>query len=102
MTRRPPSSPPFPYTTLFRSVDEDAVLAAQVAAERVEPLAQLAVAVAPRVARQPPLPRAGLRRRRPVAERGRDDGARALEQQLRSEEHTSELQSPVHLVCRLL
>src|SRR5690348_18310660 len=29
-------------------------------------------------------------------------GARRLHRQTRSEEHTSELQSPVHLVCRLL
>src|SRR4051794_41293125 len=40
---------------------------------------------------------------------GRDDGAvahqargRIVEGGVRSEEHTSELQSPVHLVCRLL
>src|SRR5690348_17786902 len=41
----------------------------------------------------PPLPR-----RAPL--RDVDDGGRADER--RSEEHTSELQSPVHLVCRLL
>src|SRR6266581_248044 len=32
----------------------------------------------------------------------RADGPMALRQSIRSEEHTSELQSPVHLVCRLL
>src|SRR5438876_8617444 len=37
---------------------------------------------------------AGVRRRRRGQGRGRPE--------LRSEEHTSELQSPVHLVCRLL
>src|SRR5258708_16094985 len=75
MIRRPPRSTLFPYTTLFRS--------------------------------------------RPVAVRGRG-GGRPLEavgvpgvvaglgppesapQEVRSEEHTSELQSPDHLVCRLL
>src|SRR4051794_41283318 len=31
-----------------------------------------------------------------------DDGARVVTGDQRSEEHTSELQSPVHLVCRLL
>ncbi len=42
-------------------VDEHAVGAAERAAERVELLAQLRVAVVPGVARQPPLPRPGLR-----------------------------------------
>ena len=37
-------------------VDEHAVRAAEPPAERVEPLAQERVVVAPRVARQPPLP----------------------------------------------
>src|SRR5438876_2832650 len=39
--------------------------------------------------------------RQPVIFR-RSDGSSAEEPSLRSEEHTSELQSPVHLVCRLL
>src|SRR5438876_9007162 len=33
---------------------------------------------------------------------GRPNSDRSLQRQIRSEEHTSELQSPVHLVCRLL
>src|SRR5438876_2477134 len=74
MIRRPPRSTLFPYTTLFRS-------------------------------------RGRARRRHPE-----DHGQRRLRHGLlhrlqhlrhahdraRSEEHTSELQSPVHLVCRLL
>src|SRR2546429_4386610 len=73
MIRRPPRSTLFPYTTLFRSLD---ILA--VAAERLHHLV-VAGAVDQRV--------------RPHAEHrvGR-----------RSEEHTSELQSRLHLVCRLL
>src|SRR4051794_41371405 len=67
MIRRPPRSPLFPYTTLFRSA-----LRLQEAVDRLR-------AVDP--------PEAALL----VAAEGR-----------RSEEHTSELQSPVHLVCRLL
>src|SRR4051812_49685756 len=71
MTRRPPRSSLFPYTTLFRSVTgfvvEDETSA---------------VAVADRLAG---LDRAAIRKR--------------FE---RSEEHTSELQSHVNLVCRLL
>ena len=42
-------------------VDEHAIAAAEPPAERVEPLAQERVVVAPRVARQPPLPRLRLR-----------------------------------------
>src|SRR5690348_17560379 len=45
-----------------------------------------------------------LQRRRVRSGRGDDDGIvhRAILFERRSEEHTSELQSPVHLVCRLL
>src|SRR5258708_15068215 len=73
MIRRPPRSTLFPYTTLFRS-----------------DCATLARATAPREVhlRWSVLPPAS----RPAV----------LEQALRSEEHTSELQSPDHLVCRLL
>src|SRR2546429_6715672 len=76
MIRRPPRSTLFPYTTLFRSLHE----------QREQPER----GSKPRRALQQP---AGLRRGRagpgPVAAR-------------RSEEHTSELQSRLHLVCRLL
>src|SRR2546426_5391530 len=78
MIRRPPRSTLFPYTTLFRS--------------------QL---------RQRGVPGGGIA--------GRDDGSRIVEEvcfdmveqpaagrAVRSEEHTSELQSPCNLVCRLL
>src|SRR5207244_11178854 len=37
-----------------------------------------------------------------VAQLHRDNGGQPLARVLRSEEHTSELQSPDHLVCRLL
>src|SRR5207244_10005762 len=48
----------------------------------------------------PPVPRAVPRSRRDLQ---RDEaGSRLLRPGLRSEEHTSELQSPDHLVCRLL
>src|SRR5690348_18023227 len=72
MIRRPPRSTLFPYTTLFRSGDEFAVLVEGIASQRgVERLADTLI----------------------------DTLALPL---TRSEEHTSELQSPVHLVCRLL
>src|SRR5262245_63724898 len=78
MLRRPPTSTLFPYTTLFRSPDQGL---------------------------------AGHRRAGPggdvIDEDGQPGGVghlgeMGLERGLRSEEHTSELQSLRHLVCRLL
>src|SRR3989449_5997386 len=83
MIRRPPRSTLFPYTTLFRSVVLfGAFLAAlsTVTDRDAGVLRMLLVAPVPR-------------------------GAIALGKVLgatRSEEHTSELQSRLHLVCRLL
>src|SRR5690348_17404455 len=80
MIRRPPRSTLFPYTTLFRSLGGDArrhfdeALPARLVGEE-------------------------------GAGHDADDAHRQLgagERAVRSEEHTSELQSPVHLVCRLL
>src|SRR5687768_18568181 len=78
MIRRPPRSTLFPYTTLFRSLQR--LEHAQVGAP-------------------------GARAGRAVAVDGRAVGPARLRQQAvaaRSEEHTSELQSRLHLVCRLL
>src|SRR2546425_7527899 len=75
MIRRPPRSTLFPYTTLFRSLRPLAVVAALLAEER------RAAAQPPEVAATPP------------------DRSTAW---VRSEEHTSELQSLAYLVCRLL
>src|SRR3712207_7863765 len=72
MIRRPPRSTLFPYTTLFRSLRDR---------HRARPVAEPRDHA--RGARRPP----------------RDDGFRP---RLRSEEHTSELQSRQYLVCRLL
>src|SRR2546429_6262092 len=81
MIRRPPRSTLFPYTTLFRS-DDGHVL---------DHVLQFAHVAAPRVGAQGTQRRLGqLRERRP------------LTAMARSEEHTSELQSRLHLVCRLL
>src|SRR2546426_8888253 len=84
MIRRPPRSTLFPYTTLFRSDDSVAIA-----------LLARAVALDPSfAAAHAQLARAyGLR----VSQLAREDTAA-----LRSEEHTSELQSPCNLVCRLL
>src|SRR5690348_18124728 len=84
MIRRPPRSTLFPYTTLFRSHPRRTIARYARSRRRVN---------APRsiiVTRM-------LRSRGTGSSRGVDSPG-----VVRSEEHTSELQSPVHLVCRLL
>src|SRR5687768_18104248 len=76
MIRRPPRSTLFPYTTLFRSRRPDASPASP----------------------NRRLPSSVRDRRRSCAARHRRRGSPCD----RSEEHTSELQSRLHLVCRLL
>src|SRR5260370_32794675 len=73
MIRRPPRSTLFPYTTLFRS-PRDGVAAGEPVEGRVD------------------------LNRRELARVELEPAARVL----RSEEHTSELQSHLNLVCRLL
>src|SRR5690554_7294819 len=86
MLRRPPRSTLFPYTTLFRSVEHDRVLLAG-----RDRQGRVAVVVGGAACGERP---AGL----PDAlQPGQDHFAKD-----RSEEHTSELQSRPHLVCRLL
>src|SRR2546425_9756955 len=70
MIRRPPRSTLFPYTTLFRSLNESGVLHTYCAV--------------------------------PEASCYQTDVYRDKANDLRSEEHTSELQSLAYLVCRLL
>src|SRR2546429_5816615 len=84
MIRRPPRSTLFPYTTLFRSPVERPV-EREVVARRPRGHALREVR-----GQEALLPGAG------VAEAARRGDRR------RSEEHTSELQSRLHLVCRLL
>src|SRR3989442_11108258 len=77
MIRRPPRSTLFPYTTLFRShTTRSPVQKALLAERKTERLKHAAFDLRP-------------------GRHGIDDSAR-------SEEHTSELQSRPHLVCRLL
>src|SRR2546425_3165571 len=92
MIRRPPRSTLFPYTTLFRSRIEQAPVLAQLIGI-CEAIAHLGVELS-------------LRER--VEQRGvsiNDDGEFHVGSSaagVRSEEHTSELQSLAYLVCRLL
>src|SRR2546430_8627090 len=85
MIRRPPRSTLFPYTTLFRS-NSDSVNAAGISQHpwRYQP---------------PDSPGSSLPAPIPVTS-GMDPRSRDI--LLRSEEHTSELQSQSNLVCRLL
>src|SRR5258708_18039182 len=80
MIRRPPRSTLFPYTTLFRS--SASRLRRSSTAKNFRPIASLRTASTKR----------GIPGRR----------YSSPERTGRSEEHTSELQSPDHLVCRLL
>src|SRR5690348_18115377 len=87
MIRRPPRSTLFPYTTLFRSR-----LLTHPDAERL--LSGLVRSFFEGTTGDVDELAAAARRERPPAV--------VLTPAARSEEHTSELQSPVHLVCRLL
>src|SRR3712207_7065313 len=94
MIRRPPRSTLFPYTTLFRSVQRaDDVLLRPHSGVPGEGAADAAAALQEGGGR-------GADGRLPVALRR--EGAAGADEQHRSEEHTSELQSRQYLVCRLL
>src|SRR3712207_7226823 len=87
MIRRPPRSTLFPYTTLFRSRPPQAAARAD---RRALPGRRLRA-------------RAGRRARAgPRVEEAADRPEAVVRPDLRSEEHTSELQSRQYLVCRLL
>src|SRR2546422_5498374 len=100
MIRRPPRSTLFPYTTLFRSPHAAYGQAhVEPAGAQVSPHGS-AVRAATRVLGLPAALRAGLRAADRDGLRRRAD--QAERRHVRSEEHTSELQSRLHLVCRLL
>src|SRR5438309_8678278 len=80
MIRRPPRSTLFPYTTLFRSAElVPGSMQGQVCVKKLRCLKQIS---------------------NNLSSRRRTDRKGGKER--RSEEHTSELQSQFHLVCRLL
>src|SRR5690348_17977374 len=86
MIRRPPRSTLFPYTTLFRSFSGDDALKKTDALSGGEAARIIFCKL--------------------MLEKPNflvlDEPTNHLDLESRSEEHTSELQSPVHLVCRLL
>src|SRR5438309_7873321 len=79
MLRRPPRSTLFPYTTLFRSH----LRGSRCACNTGKPVSQRPVTLPPKALAGSP-------------------GSPTARRNDRSEEHTSELQSQFHLVCRLL
>src|SRR5688572_31432255 len=81
MIRRPPRSTLFPYTTLFRSSPRRKITSPRRSWVRTMQLAIIA---------------------RSSAGNPSNRAIRARSSGLRSEEHTSELQSQSNLVCRLL
>src|SRR5947208_6993280 len=87
MLQRPPRSTLFPYTTLFRS---HSARPANSRPRRTQTLSSISAARRDG---------ADQRRRESAA---RERARRPVPALRRSEEHTSELQSPDHLVCRLL
>src|SRR5687768_17833803 len=99
---RPPISTLFPYTTLFRSSGNDAD--SSLLAPLVDWIASAPTMAPAARATAPAAPRMTTSRRRIAQQRGELGDARPLQDLagLRSEEHTSELQSRLHLVCRLL
>src|SRR3712207_8586978 len=91
MIRRPPRSTLFPYTTLFRSIDGDVIPGAH-PSQRIVVLKQpvgVCAAITPWN-----FPNGMITRK--------VGPALAAGCTMRSEEHTSELQSRQYLVCRLL
>src|SRR5687768_18007260 len=79
MIRRPPRSTLFPYTTLFRSSDSGAWITVGSASNRNRRSSSTCVSTS-----------------------GSQVTTSTQPSSTRSEEHTSELQSRLHLVCRLL
>src|SRR5256885_5304478 len=78
MIRRPPRSTLFPYTTLFRSGHSIWVHDRAVGSIMLLPVPCTTI------------------------QRGLETSSKGVTRNRRSEEHTSELQSPCNLVCRLL
>src|SRR2546422_4342517 len=88
MIRRPPRSTLFPYTTLFRSRSEQAGQGSKEMDKKRDEIAHRRIVAGREIPRK----------------YGQNNNSPATGKvvRFRSEEHTSELQSRLHLVCRLL
>src|SRR2546422_2945806 len=91
MIRRPPRSTLFPYTTLFRSISESQASEYRILLEMFFGLAAIEMQASTQRNATPVL--------MALDETGNISPPKLQD---RSEEHTSELQSRLHLVCRLL
>src|SRR5260370_25474584 len=83
MIRRPPRSTLFPYTTLFRSIAAGEIVELQKACRGIDLAPIRAIYI-------------------DIVHTLRNTGIKVSDRRARSEEHTSELQSHLNLVCRLL
>src|SRR5689334_24555228 len=92
MMRRPPRSTLFPYTTLFRSYEGNHIVIFYDRLQRKVKGTQISSLLAHVLAHEVTHILQGIHRH----------SDRGLMKATRSEEHTSELQSQFHLVCRLL
>src|SRR5258708_18505850 len=98
MIRRPPRSTLFPYTTLFRSPS-----AVNLQAYSFSTASDYSTSYSVPLSVSVPMQSFSLPQGvRPPCSSSTASALEAEAQALRSEEHTSELQSPDHLVCRLL
>src|SRR5207244_13295052 len=100
--RRPPSSAHYPYTTLFRSES-----AAEKTGIRIDSVMNMDHWEYPLSSSDPAVVEKSLAGMRTSLHNAKlwgslDDNGYSQWSMFRSEEHTSELQSPDHLVCRLL
>src|SRR2546422_3989990 len=86
MIRRPPRSTLFPYTTLFRSILQSQTLRTPKGMMILAGVGSILVGITLCA----------------VAGREKEKSALSTVSTGRSEEHTTELQSRLHLVCRLL
>src|SRR5256885_15154738 len=102
MIRRPPRSTLFPYTTLFRSLQGTLQESVQSGFSKTQDTLQTGLGTATDVLGK--TTKTAGKRLKKVTENVKDvqDSLQdRIEAYQRSEEHTSELQSPCNLVCRL-
>src|SRR3712207_8689954 len=95
MIRRPPRSTLFPYTTLFRSWAPSSSCPTEAPSMLSSPSPRAESGPTPKPASHGPLLHVEV-------ERSADRVTARVRGEVRSEEHTSELQSRQYLVCRLL
>src|SRR2546422_11097598 len=102
MLRRPPRSTLFPYTTLFRSPNEQAFFNEAIVDFMEVDSVSGSISGEPGAGLGPTFNGNGCAQcHAQPAIGGSSPGMNSKQNPVRSEEHTSELQSRLHLVCRL-